>query len=428
MPQQQTAKGIVMSRPAKAAPKGSKPIPPFDIDNYLNPFVPRNPLRFLPPWISYWFGHRSPSSTVAHHPCLCFLPNSCLEFFHPLEWFFTYHFHTFFLYLSILVGAFCGVAIIENVFLALPRLSGHAVPIVIASFGAAAILEYNTIESPLAQPRNLVFGHFVSAVIGVGITKLFLLLPPNRFEDLRWLAGALSVGCASIAMSFTKTIHPPAGATALLAATNVEIQDLGWWLLPLVLLAAMLMLASALVVNNFSGRRYPVYWWTPVDLKTLREERRKERLARKLKKGEIVGDVEKGGEPDLTAAKEDVEDLSETTTETGGVENDSDDAGPAGRRNLSRVVTYSSIDRVPRPMAETERSKLAASKKSATERELGEQVVEGESILISRNRMVVPEWLDLSDWEDEVLRILMVRMQEHSSSHLRPEIDRIRTN
>ncbi|OQV02272.1 hypothetical protein CLAIMM_07501 [Cladophialophora immunda] len=416
MPQQQTANGTGKPQPAKPTNKvGSKPIPPFDIDNYLNPFIPRNPLRFLPSWVSYWFGYRSPSSTVAHHPCLCFLPASYLEYFHPSEWFYTYHLHTFFLYLSILVGAFCGVAIIENVFLALPQLSGHTVPIVIASFGAAAILEYNTIESPLAQPRNLVFGHFLSAIVGVGITKLFLLLPPDRFEDLRWLAGALSVGCASIAMSFTKTIHPPAGATALLAATNVEIQDLGWWLLPLVLLAAMLMLASALVVNNFSGRRYPVYWWTPVDLKHLREERRKARLARKLlETGEVEGDVEKGAEFVPSA-----EDLSDTTTETGGADSDiagTDATSPEITRSISRAVTFSSADRVPHPIEVEKKRTKSSSKKSRREQELGEEVVEGASILISPTRMIVPEWLDLSDWEDEVLRILMVRMKEHSSS------------
>lgn len=53
--------------------------------------------------------------------------------------------------------------------------------------GAAAILEYNTIESPLAQPRNLVLDHFLSALIGVCITKLFALLPHARFDTLRCL-------------------------------------------------------------------------------------------------------------------------------------------------------------------------------------------------------------------------------------------------
>lgn len=384
----------------------SKPRAPLDIDNYLNPFIPRNPLRFLPASISYWFGYRCPKKTIHPHPIL-------RHVFHTTaipwpQWYYTYHIHTLTLYLSILIGAFCGVAIIENVFLALPQLSGHTVPIVIASFGAAAILEYNTIESPLAQPRNLVLGHFFSAVVGVGITKLFLLLPPDQFEDLRWLAGALAVGVASVLMSMTKTVHPPAGATALLAATNAEIQVLGWWLLPLVLLAASLMLASALVVNNGFGRRFPVYWWTPIDLKALREARKLEKQARKTKE---QGDVEKGQGED---------DLSQAETESG----DGADAGVNLRKEdnqqgqLSRAVTFSSVDRVPRLVSSTTRSTHATTASPAEEetekraQRIGEDVLDGKSILVTSSRLVVPEWLELSDWEDKVLRILMVRIRE----------------
>jgi len=66
-------------------------------------------------------------------------------------------------------------------------------------------------------------------------------------------------------MLMTNTIHPPGGATALLAATEPAIRDMGWWFIPLVLLAAVLMLGVALVVNNIQ-RRYPAYWWTPADV------------------------------------------------------------------------------------------------------------------------------------------------------------------
>lgn len=127
--------------------------------------------------------------------------------------------------------------------------------------GAAAILEYNTVDSPLSQPRNALLGQIFSSLIGVGITKLFKLNPD--FENLRWVAGALSVGLASVAMGVTKTIHPPAGATALLASTSPDIEKLGWFLVPLIILGSSLMLAVACVVNNIQ-RQFPQYWWTPV--------------------------------------------------------------------------------------------------------------------------------------------------------------------
>ena len=87
----------------------------------------------------------------------------------------------------------------------------------------------------------------------------------SNFESLRWLAGALSCGLASAAMTLTETVYPPAGATALLAAVDPTLSQLGWYLLPLVLLSAVLTLVSSLLINNIQ-RQYPLYWWTPADL------------------------------------------------------------------------------------------------------------------------------------------------------------------
>ena len=129
--------------------------------------------------------------------------------------------------------------------------------------GAAAILEFNTIESPLAQPRNAIIGHIISAAVGVGITKLFRL--NADFEDLRWLAGALACGLASAAMTVTNTVYPPSGATALLAAVDPQVERLGWYLLPLVLLSGTLTLITSLIINNIQ-RRYPTFWWTPANV------------------------------------------------------------------------------------------------------------------------------------------------------------------
>ncbi|KAJ7615861.1 HPP family-domain-containing protein [Roridomyces roridus] len=104
----------------------------------------------------------------------------------------------------------------------------------------------------------------VNCLIGVCITKLFGLLPTEqRLDQLRWLAGSLSAATAIVAMQITATTHPPAGATALLAAINAEVYGIGWYYLPVVLLSSSLVLVSALIINNVA-RRYPVYWWEPV--------------------------------------------------------------------------------------------------------------------------------------------------------------------
>ena len=125
------------------------------------------------------------------------------------------------------------------------------------------MLIYAAIDSPLAQPRTLVGGHFIGAFLGICVTKLFQLLPHEHYVKLQWLAASLAVSLAIVAMQLTKTIHPPAGATALLAAIDQQFIDLSWYLLPIVLLSSTLALIVALLVNNIQ-RRYPAFWFTAV--------------------------------------------------------------------------------------------------------------------------------------------------------------------
>lgn len=85
----------------------------------------------------------------------------------------------------------------------------------------------------------------------------------ERFESLRWLAASLSTAIAIVVMQLTGTTHPPAGATALLPATNDEVWNLSWYYLPVVLLSSTMLMCCALLLNNNMHRRYPVFWFTP---------------------------------------------------------------------------------------------------------------------------------------------------------------------
>ncbi len=66
-------------------------------------------------------------------------------------------------------------------------------------------------------------------------------------------------------MGLTKTVHPPAGATALIAVVDDRAVSIGWKLIPLVLLSCIVMLTVALLLNNVFSR-FPLYWWTASDL------------------------------------------------------------------------------------------------------------------------------------------------------------------
>jgi CBS-domain-containing membrane protein len=120
------------------------------------------------------------------------------------------------------------------------------------------VLLYGAIEAPFAQPRAVFFGHTLSAITGVIVTKLFET-NEGRFLELRWLAGAIACATAAVVMTITKTIHPPSGATAMIAATQADITALGWYYIPVVMLSAALAIGVGLITNNIQ-RRYPVFW------------------------------------------------------------------------------------------------------------------------------------------------------------------------
>ncbi|MEJ2382290.1 MAG: HPP family protein, partial [Gammaproteobacteria bacterium] len=97
------------------------------------------------------------------------------------------------------VGAFLGIAgcgVLNQYY-----FSGHDLTLMIGSFGASAVLAYGAVRSPLAQPRNLVGGHVVSAIVGVLAWKLLHHYP--------WVAEAAAVATAIAAMHATRTLHPP---------------------------------------------------------------------------------------------------------------------------------------------------------------------------------------------------------------------------
>jgi CBS-domain-containing membrane protein len=83
------------------------------------------------------------------------------------------------------------------------------------------------------------------------------------FGDITWLAAAMAVSMAIIVMLATKTLHPPGGATALIAVIGgAKVHNLGFlYAFCPAGAGAVILLVVALLVNNLSkNRRYPEYW------------------------------------------------------------------------------------------------------------------------------------------------------------------------
>lgn len=160
------------------------------------------------------------------------------------------------------VGAFAGIGLIA--FIQSHSLSKYENIFLIGSFGASSVLVYGAIQSPLAQPRNLIGGHLVSAIVGVTIYKF---LP-----DIIWLTAPLAVASSIVLMQITKTLHPPGGATALIAVIGSErVKSLGYmYVLSPVLTGSLILFMVALLFNNITSHRsYPTKSRLTNSLKTI---------------------------------------------------------------------------------------------------------------------------------------------------------------
>lgn len=154
------------------------------------------------------------------------------------------------------VGAFVGIILIAALEQWL-RQSELVTLLMVGPFGASAALIYGAPQAEFSQPRNLLGGHVLSATVGVTICLLLGKFPV--------LACALAVALAMVLMLATRTLHPPGGATALIAVIGgdtIVAMGYGYVFVP-VLSGACILLLVALIVNNLSSnpkRHYPVYW------------------------------------------------------------------------------------------------------------------------------------------------------------------------
>jgi len=122
--------------------------------------------------------------------------------------------------------------------------------LIVAPFGATAMLLFGNPGSPLAQPRNVVAGSCMAALISVVCVQLLGQAP--------WVMG-LAVGATIALGQLLRCLHPPAGVLAVLGV----LQGASWrYLLVPVLPGAVLLVLLAAAYHRLSGlgHRYPVHW------------------------------------------------------------------------------------------------------------------------------------------------------------------------
>lgn len=105
--------------------------------------------------------------------------------------------------------------------------------LLMAPFGATTVLVFGLPDSPLAQPKNVIFGHLITAFIGVVFVQLI---------GVSALTMAIATGLGVTVMLLTKTTHPPAGANPLLIMLSA--QSWGFLVTPVLIGAVIIVLVG----------------------------------------------------------------------------------------------------------------------------------------------------------------------------------------
>ena len=139
--------------------------------------------------------------------------------------------------LKLPIVAGVGAAITITLLAYLELLIPHAF-VLMAPFGATAVLVFGLPESPLAQPKNVILGHMVTAIIGLFFIQYFSVTP---------LTLGLAAGLGVSAMLLSKTTHPPAGANPLLIMLAGETFDWSFLITPVLVGSIVIVLMGKVV-------------------------------------------------------------------------------------------------------------------------------------------------------------------------------------
>ncbi|WP_242028259.1 HPP family protein [Pseudanabaena sp. FACHB-2040] len=127
--------------------------------------------------------------------------------------------------------------------------TGTGYPLIAAPFGATAVLVFAVSDSPLAQPRNVIGGNLMGALVSVALVSWFGSDP--------WVM-ALAVATTIKVMQLTHTVHPPGGAVALVGVMSGATSE--FVLTPVLVGSILLVLCTVVFSHWIPGRPYPKHW------------------------------------------------------------------------------------------------------------------------------------------------------------------------
>ena len=118
----------------------------------------------------------------------------------------------------------------------------------IASFGSSMVLLYGYPESPFAQPKNIFFGHLLTAIVGI----IFL----NLVSFPLYILIPIAVGTGVGLMIFLNVTHPPAGGNPIIVIMGSVSLD---YIINPIIVGSLIILFFGIVLNRLIlKKKYPL--------------------------------------------------------------------------------------------------------------------------------------------------------------------------
>ena len=125
-----------------------------------------------------------------------------------------------------------------------------------ASFGSSVVVVFGYPENEFAQPKNVLLGHLLCALIGILFVTLFKI---SQDRTIFFLAIGLAVGLSVMLMMALKITHPPAGGNTIVV---MLAQDSFQFLIFPIMVGAVTIIIGGIIYNRFIlKKKYPLKWF-----------------------------------------------------------------------------------------------------------------------------------------------------------------------
>ena len=116
------------------------------------------------------------------------------------------------------------------------------------SFGSSMVLLFGFPESPFAQPKNVFFGHLITALVGVIFVNY---IPLPIYTNI-----AIAVGIGIFLMILFNVVHPPAGGNPIMVIIGSASYD---YLINPIIFGCIIILLLAILINKYLlQKNYPL--------------------------------------------------------------------------------------------------------------------------------------------------------------------------